>query len=399
MEHALNYPADMDDALHPNQAGYEKMANVWLEALYNILPLPTRLLTVQKSDEAQGQVTSIPEAIDCGISCTASFIYGAVVNLTATAEYGSVLSHWTGCDSVDGNICTVTLDSNRIVTANFNIVYKDLTIQKAGTGQGTVTNFPSAIDCGSICSVSLPQGAVVNLTATADYGSTFFNWTDCDSVNGNTCTITLGSNRTVTASFSLVTEVKLLSPKGGEIIPAGSEYPISWEAPPGAVTFKFITTCSGQRVSVNTFTGNDAMWGIPLFRENKTGCLSRIKAYNAYGTKIGSDMSDGTFMIAGVRITFPNQGTICTGGQTCTVTWTKSEYVPAASSELSYSLNAGWTWTKIPDLLPGDAESFDWMALDVSKPKTNCKVKVVLRDSDGKIVGRDKSDGTFTIQP
>jgi hypothetical protein len=316
MENALVYPDDMYDLLHPNSAGYGKMANVWFEALQSYLPLPQRLITVEK----------------------------------------------------------------------------------LGTGQGTVTSLPSAIDCGSTCSASLPQGTVVNLTATADYGSTFFNWTNCDSVNGNTCTITLGSNRTVTASFSFVTEVKLLSPNGGEIIQAGSEYPISWEAPPGAVTFKLITTCSGQRVSVNTFTGNDAMWGIPLFRENKTGCLSKIKAYNAYGTKIGSDISDGTFMIAGVRITFPNQGTICTGGQTCTVTWTKSEYVPAASTHLSYTLN-GINWHKIPDILPGDAESFDWATPAVAKPKTNCKVKVVLGDSDGKIVGRDKSDGTFTIQP
>ena len=98
------------------------------------------------------------------------------------------------------------------------------------------------------------------------------------------------------------------------------------------------------------------------------------------------------------RITFPNQGNICTGGQICTITWTKSPYVPAASTHLSYTLN-GINWHKIPDILPGDAESFDWTTPAVAKPKTKCKVKVVLRDSDGKKIGRDVSDGTFMIQP
>jgi hypothetical protein len=318
MESALNYVDDMYDTLHPNLSGYHKMADVWLDTLYDILPPPTWSLTVQKAGAGEGRVTSNPEAIDCGSSCSDSFSYGTVVTLTATADQGSAFSDWDGCESA----------------------------------------------------------------------------------NGNTCTITLNSDLTITASFRAITEVKLklLSPNGGEIIPAGSpQYPITWEAPLGAVTFKFITTCSGQRISVNTFTGNNAMWNIPLFRKNKTGCFAKIKAYNAYGTKIDSDISDGTFMIEGVRITFPNQGNICTGGQICTITWMKSPYVPAASTHLSYTLN-GITWHKIPAILPGDAESFDWTTPAVAKPKNKCKVKVVLRDSDGKKIGRDVTDGTFTIQ-
>lgn len=36
MEHALNYPADLDDGLHPNQSGYTKMAGVWFTALQQV---------------------------------------------------------------------------------------------------------------------------------------------------------------------------------------------------------------------------------------------------------------------------------------------------------------------------------------------------------------------------
>lgn len=38
MQSALSYPSDLDDDVHPNQSGYNKMANVWLDALEDVLP-------------------------------------------------------------------------------------------------------------------------------------------------------------------------------------------------------------------------------------------------------------------------------------------------------------------------------------------------------------------------
>jgi len=40
MEHALSYPTDMYDYLHPNNAGYAKMADVWFDALDNVINPP-----------------------------------------------------------------------------------------------------------------------------------------------------------------------------------------------------------------------------------------------------------------------------------------------------------------------------------------------------------------------
>jgi lysophospholipase L1-like esterase len=39
MENALVYPDDLDDGVHPNNSGYAKMAEVWFEALSEILPV------------------------------------------------------------------------------------------------------------------------------------------------------------------------------------------------------------------------------------------------------------------------------------------------------------------------------------------------------------------------
>lgn len=38
MESALIYPDDLSDSTHPNEVGYNKMANVWLEAIKQVLP-------------------------------------------------------------------------------------------------------------------------------------------------------------------------------------------------------------------------------------------------------------------------------------------------------------------------------------------------------------------------
>lgn len=38
MESALTYPTDLQDFLHPNNTGYEKMAPVWLNGIRNFLP-------------------------------------------------------------------------------------------------------------------------------------------------------------------------------------------------------------------------------------------------------------------------------------------------------------------------------------------------------------------------
>jgi lysophospholipase L1-like esterase len=39
MENALLYPDDLGDGVHPNNSGYAKMADVWFEALTEILPV------------------------------------------------------------------------------------------------------------------------------------------------------------------------------------------------------------------------------------------------------------------------------------------------------------------------------------------------------------------------
>ena len=76
-------------------------------------------------------------------------------------------------------------------------VYYTLSVQKSGSGFGTVTG--GGISCGATCTASLASGTAVTLTATPDAGSTFVSWAGCDTTAGATCNVTMNANKTVTA--------------------------------------------------------------------------------------------------------------------------------------------------------------------------------------------------------
>jgi hypothetical protein len=83
-----------------------------------------------------------------------------------------------------------------------NTLVRTLTVNKAGSGSGSVTSDVGGINCGATCSDQFDDGQAVTLTATPDYGSQPATWSGCDSVNGsNQCLVTLGSNKSVTATF------------------------------------------------------------------------------------------------------------------------------------------------------------------------------------------------------
>jgi len=68
-----------------------------------------------------GFVTSTPPGISCASNCFFSFSNGTVVMLTANPVAPSTTANWTSaCDTVTGNVCTVTMNGNRAVAVTFN---------------------------------------------------------------------------------------------------------------------------------------------------------------------------------------------------------------------------------------------------------------------------------------
>jgi hypothetical protein len=161
-----------------------------------------RTLTIVKSGTGSGTVTSNPTGINCGSTCTYQFASGTSVTLTAIPDASSTFSGWVGGATGSGSTITVTMNSNIVVEAIFNALYT-LTVVKQGNGDGTITSSPAGINCGSTCSYQFVSGTSVTLTATPNSVSSFNSWSGDFSGNSTTFTITMNSNKTVYATFTI----------------------------------------------------------------------------------------------------------------------------------------------------------------------------------------------------
>ena len=87
-------------------------------------------LTVSVNPTDGGSVTG--SGIDCPGDCSDAYNTGAGVTLTATPAEGYEFSSWTGCDSPSGNVCSMTMDTNKSVTASFTEVNPFIAFSQLG---------------------------------------------------------------------------------------------------------------------------------------------------------------------------------------------------------------------------------------------------------------------------
>jgi hypothetical protein len=76
-------------------------------------------VSVALTGPGAGTVSSSPAGIDCGSSCVKSYDQGTVLTLTGHPSRGSAFLGWSGCDSQNGNRCTVAVNTYRPVIAAF----------------------------------------------------------------------------------------------------------------------------------------------------------------------------------------------------------------------------------------------------------------------------------------
>jgi vibriolysin len=124
-----------------------------------------------------------------------TYCEGTVVTLTAAPDAGWQFDNWSGDLSGTANPTTITMDSNKSVTANFSqLPVPDYTLTVTTVGQGSVTLDPPG--------GTYPEGTVVTLTATPDSGWQFDNWSGDLTGTANPATITMDADKNVTANFS-----------------------------------------------------------------------------------------------------------------------------------------------------------------------------------------------------
>jgi hypothetical protein len=122
-----------------------------------------------------------------------------------------------------------------------------LTVTKAGVGTGTVlsASLPGGIDCGLDCQEIINANTVLSLNAIADPGSFFAGWSG-DAVGiANPLTVTMDSNKNITANFITTPAAATLVSPSGSITDTTPTY--TWNAVLGS---------SQYYLWVNDSTGN-----------------------------------------------------------------------------------------------------------------------------------------------
>ncbi len=142
-----------------------------------------------------------------GLSKSGPYHYGDVVQLTASPATGWTFSGWSGDATGNTNPLNVTMSGNKSITANFVQNQYTLTVAANPAGSGTVTKSPDQ--------ATYISGAQVQVTATPSSGWSFSGWSGDASGNTNPLSVTMNSNKTVTATFvQLYTLTVAVNPAG-----------------------------------------------------------------------------------------------------------------------------------------------------------------------------------------
>jgi microcystin-dependent protein len=202
--------------------------------------LTTRTLSITKTGDGEGAVTSSFGPIDCGPICMAEYDFDSTITLTANAEMYSEFAGWSGACTGTSTTCEVSLTKAAEVTAQFNLIDYSIAVTLAGSGSGSVISSPEGIECaaGRSCSTTFSYGTDVSLTATPDSGSIFSGWGgDICATTLPNCTVrSIDQAQSVTATFEakpltapLVTSIGLGEKKQGQIQAQGMSYYIAFD--------------------------------------------------------------------------------------------------------------------------------------------------------------------------
>ena len=172
------------------------------------ITVPSYTIAVNANPTDGGTVTGGGEYTS-GQSCT----------VTATANAGYTFTNWTEGGNVASTNASYTFNvtGNRTLVANFALNTYSITATANPTAGGTVTG-----------AGTYNQGASCTLTATANTGYTFSNWTENGSVVSTNAdyTFTVEGARTLVANFTLnsYTIAATANPSAGGTVSGAGEY-------------------------------------------------------------------------------------------------------------------------------------------------------------------------------
>ena len=277
----------------------------------------TYTITVSANPANGGTVTG-GGTYQQGQSCTVS----------ATANNGYVFTNWTENGSVVSNNAnyTFTVNGNRTLVAHFIRTYT-ITVSANPSNGGTVTG-GGAYQQGQSCTVS----------ATANNGYVFTNWTENGNVVSTSAnyTFTVNGNRTLVAHFNRMYTITVsANPTDGGTVAGGGSYQ------QGQSCTVVATAADGYTFSNWTENGNvvntNANYTFVVNGDRTLVANFTLLPPDTYNINVSANPSDGGIVTGGG--TYP-EGESCTVSATANegfafVNWTEGSNV--VSSDASYT--------------------------------------------------------------
>ena len=195
----------------------------------------------------------------------------------------------------------------------------------------------------------------------------------------------------------------LISPNGGEVWGANSTHTIEWcgvgEGMKVKAFFSLDKGTTWEQVGTDFVTATSMTWDIPSIGKRNKKCLVKAAWYNGWDEELLTYISEKPFTIDVVEIQYPINGETFIATHDYTITWASSLVIePVHEVRLYSSRNGSTGWKKI-DTITGNPGIYNWTVPQPKKLSTKCKVKVVLLNDKGRIVGKTVSQGYFTIEP
>ena len=293
-------------------------ADYWSE-FSNYIESPMIDLHVSSADPSMG-TASITQQATCSNS---------QATVTAVANSGYMFTNWTEGEEIvsTSNPYSFNLTATRNLVAHFEGVTYTINASANPSAGGTITGFGG-----------FGEGATATLTATANTGYTFINWTEGNEVvsTNATYTFTVTGDRTLVANFSLNSYAisAVASPTAGGSVTGADTYNYGATATLTATAntgYTFVNwTQGGVEVSTNvtySFTVTEAVSLVANFNLNSYQITATANP-SAQGTVTGAGTYDH--------------------GTTCTLTATPNQgyhFVNWTENNVEVSTNATYTFT------------------------------------------------------
>jgi hypothetical protein len=189
---------------------------------------PTYTLSVNSSGASAVPISSSTSSTYTGTTnySRSGISSGTSITLTAPSTAGNAgFSSWSGCSSTSGNNCTVSMISNKTVTAGYTAATYTLSVNSSGASGVSIGSSTSSIYAGTTnySKSGISSGTSITLTAPSTAGNAgFSSWSGCSSTSGNNCTVSMTSNKTVTAGYTAATYTLSVNSSGVSAVPISS---------------------------------------------------------------------------------------------------------------------------------------------------------------------------------